>query len=110
MADYLDSDSPDKTVGGIEKHTDVPKDIIMYLLREGRISIENPDGGEPCCKLCGKPLTTGRFCDSCRNKFVDKLESLAPSPEAEKKKPETRRTDERRSRMHITSGKHSDGK
>jgi hypothetical protein len=110
IADYLDGSAKDKTVGGIESHTDIPRDIIMHLFREGRISIEDPGGGALRCKLCGKPLASGRFCEFCKNQFVGKLDSLAPRPDADKKKPETRRKDERRSKMHITSGIRGDGK
>jgi hypothetical protein len=110
IGDYLNGDAGDKTVGGVETHTGVSRAVIMHLLREGRISIEDPSGGTLCCGLCGKPIETGRFCESCRNKFVDKLDSLVPPPDTDKKKPDTQRKDERRSRMHITSGIRGDGK
>jgi hypothetical protein len=52
--------------------------VIMHLLKEGRISFYDPDGGTLRCESCGKPIGTGRFCEACKDMFVDKIQSLVP--------------------------------
>jgi hypothetical protein len=101
VRDYLDSDQKDKTIGGIERRTGVPKETIVYLLKEGRISIYDPSGGTLRCELCGAPIATGKFCEACKNKFVEKIDNLTPPLSDGKKKPEAERKESQRSKMHI---------
>jgi hypothetical protein len=56
------------------------------LLREGRISVEDPSGGTLRCSLCGKPINTGKVCEECKNKFVEKIDNLSPPLNIGKKK------------------------
>ncbi|MDR1588985.1 MAG: hypothetical protein LBS51_02205 [Oscillospiraceae bacterium] len=110
IRDYLDSDQKSRTIEDVERRTGVSKEIIIHLLKEGRISIDDPSGGTLCCGLCGKAISTGRFCEACKNKFVEKIDNLTPPLAEVKKKPEVRRQEARRSKMHIAAKMRDDGK
>ncbi|MDR1298663.1 MAG: hypothetical protein LBJ84_00230 [Oscillospiraceae bacterium] len=85
VRDYLDNDARDRTIQGIVDSTGVPRRIVMHLLRDGRISVDDPSGGTLRCGLCGKPIATGKFCEECKNKFVEKIDSLSPPLDVGKK-------------------------
>lgn len=54
------------TVQEISEATGVPESKVISFLRAGRLVASS---GMPLleCERCGKPITTGRFCDACRS-------------------------------------------
>ena len=55
---------------------EVDKKIIMYLIKEGRLIIDSPDGeggGLLHCESCKKPVKTGRLCGTCAEKISSKM-------------------------------------
>ena len=57
----------------ISEETEVSKQIILYLLKEGRLIIDSPDGsggGILFCEACKKPINTGRMCKDCMSKVA----------------------------------------
>jgi len=67
----------------IAKETEVSKQIIMHLLKEGRLIIDSPDGdGVLACEMCKKPINTGRLCKECTGKVSS---SMDRNSEANKK-------------------------
>jgi len=69
----------------ISKETEVPKQIIMHLLKEGRLIIDSPDGdGLLICEMCKKPINTGRLCKECMGKVSSSMDKNV----ADHKKPE----------------------
>lgn len=53
--------------------TDVDKDLIIQWIREGRLRISQmPNMGIPC-EHCGKTISEGKLCDSCRSKLTGEL-------------------------------------
>jgi len=72
----------------IAKETEVKKQIIMYLLKEGRLIIDSPDGeggGILTCEMCKKSINTGRLCKECMGKVsssMDKNIMTVKRPEA----------------------------
>ena len=60
----------------VSEETGVPKHIIMYLLKDGRLSIDDPSGESPLhCEICKKPISTGRMCKDCKGKVALKMQS-----------------------------------
>ena len=59
----------------ISEDTGVPKQIIMHLLKEGRLTIDDPSGesGILFCEVCKKPINTGRMCKSCKEKVANTM-------------------------------------
>jgi len=72
----------------IAEETEVKKQIILYLLKEGRLIIDSPDGsggGILFCEMCKKPINTGRLCKDCAGKVTSRMDKSA-----QHKKPEAR--------------------
>jgi hypothetical protein len=109
VRDYLDNNTDHRTVGDIVDNTGVSRKVIMHLLREGRISIDDPSGGTLSCGLCGTPIETGRFCEKCRNKFVEKIDNLSPPLRLSKKREAGKKPETKRHKMHIRPKPHKSG-
>jgi len=59
----------------VSEETEVPKNIILHLLKEGRLTIDDPGGGGVLlCEACKKPINTGRLCKSCSEKVSTKIQ------------------------------------
>jgi len=59
-------ENPDSSLIQIAEATEVSEKRIMKYLREGRLEISNSSSSTLItCERCGKPITTGKFCDSC---------------------------------------------
>jgi len=59
----------------ISKETEVSKQVIMHLLKEGRLIIDSPDGdGLLVCEMCKKPINTGRLCKECTGKVANSMD------------------------------------
>jgi len=53
----------------VSEETGVSKQIIMHLLKEGRLIVDDPEdsGGLLTCEVCKKPIRTGRMCKDCKD-------------------------------------------
>ena len=59
----------------VSEDTEVPKQIIMHLLKEGRLTIDDPDGGGLLtCEVCKKPINSGRMCKECKEKVSSTMQ------------------------------------
>jgi len=60
----------------VSEETGVPKQIIMHLLKEGRLVIDDPEGegGVLFCEVCKKPISTGRMCKDCKDKVASTMQ------------------------------------
>jgi len=61
----------------VSEETGVPKQIIMYLLKEGRLVVDDPDGGNGgmlLCEVCKKPINTGRMCNDCKDSVANTMQ------------------------------------
>jgi predicted amidophosphoribosyltransferase len=74
----------------VSEETGVPKQIILYLMKEGRLIIDDPDGGVQgvlLCEVCKKPINTGRMCKDCKDKVASTMQKnieTRGSPEYQK--------------------------
>lgn len=69
---------------------DVEPGLIRQWIREERL--EFAEGSmELGCEQCGAPITSGRFCDKCKNAMVNNLNSAYGTPHAAA--PTTQQTD-----------------
>lgn len=77
----------------IAEETEVSKQIIIHLVKEGRLIIDSPDGeggGLIVCESCKKPIKTGRLCENCMKAIsnsIDRAAAPAPTPAAKKPEP-----------------------
>ena len=77
----------------VSEETEVPKNIILHLLKEGRLVIDDPTGagGLLLCEACKKPINTGRLCKECKDKVASTMQksisSSQPSQPQKKDEP-----------------------
>lgn len=74
-------DNPRCGIREVSEANEVPVPIIKKWIREERLSF-SPDsmiGLE--CECCGKTIYTGRYCDACKGKVTQRLESAYKKPE-----------------------------
>ena len=58
-------------VDTVAEETGVPKKHIQFLLKEGRLIIEDLSGGSLLsCEVCKKPISTGNMCDDCKTQLA----------------------------------------
>jgi hypothetical protein len=99
-------ENPNARVEDIEEETEVDSKTIMFFLREGRLSLREPDGSIRC-EQCGAPITTGKLCHKCAHNMSGVLERSIPRQE-EPQKPQKSQIDiSKRSKLHVnvTNGK-----
>ena len=67
VRDYLD-EFPNASVELVSDETEVPKSVILQLIKEGRLIIG--DGSKVSskhCEVCKKPIYEGRMCVKCQS-------------------------------------------
>ena len=54
----------------VSEETGVSKQIILHLLKEGRLILDDDTGGGGVlfCEVCRKPISSGRMCKDCKGK------------------------------------------
>ena len=66
----------------VAEETKVPKQHILYLLKQGRLIIEDPAGGSLLsCEVCKKPISTGKMCDECKKQLAVTMDKGMPAKE-----------------------------
>jgi len=74
----------------VSEETGVPKQIILHLLKEGRLIVDDPEnhgGGLLLCEVCKKPISTGRMCKDCKSSVAATMQKnidIRRSPEYKK--------------------------
>lgn len=63
VRDYL-YDHPEANVIQTSEATGVEEEIILEFLKQGRLELSEPSLAY-VCERCGKPITTGRYCQDC---------------------------------------------
>ncbi|BER93245.1 MerR family transcriptional regulator [Atrimonas thermophila] len=61
--------NPRSTIEEASKATGVDKKDILHFLKQGRLQIVQSEQGVDAglrCERCGKPISSGRFCEKCR--------------------------------------------
>jgi len=77
VRDYI-YDNKQSNIDTISEETEVPKHIIIHLLKEGRLVIDSPDGdGLLVCEMCKKPINTGRLCKGCSGNITSNMDRNA---------------------------------
>ena len=85
---YLD-EHPNSTVAEVSEAMDVSSKQIKQWIREERLSVSSAGADGIVCEKCGAPICSGRFCNKCKSKMVNKLSDALDKPkEVEIKKTE----------------------
>ena len=88
VRDYI-YENRNTRIDKVSEDTGVDKSTILYLLKEGRLTLDNPDSeGLLLCELCKKPISSGRMCDECKGKVASSMDKSIKGnkpPQPEKK-------------------------
>lgn len=87
VKEYL-RQNPNSTIQAVAQDNDVSIPQIKQWVREERLTFseDSPIGID--CEVCGKTIKTGRFCEECKNKMKNDLDSVLYKPVVvEEKKP-----------------------
>lgn len=57
------------TVYEVSEALDVPRGKILQYLREERLEVSPSSTTFLSCHACGKAITTGSYCDSCKKRY-----------------------------------------
>ncbi|MBO4898936.1 MAG: flagellar protein [Lachnospiraceae bacterium] len=63
------------TVSAVAEACDIDSNQIRQWIREERLEFAS-GASEICCEKCGTPITSGRFCDKCKNSMVNSLNNV----------------------------------
>ena len=71
VRDYIDENKR-SDIDKIAEETGVSKQAILYLLKDGRLIINDAEagGGMLFCEICKKPINTGRMCKDCKGRVA----------------------------------------
>lgn len=82
VRDYI-YDHKQTNIDIVSEETEVPKQIIMHLLKEGRLELDGPGGGGGgvlFCESCKKPISSGRLCKECMGAIASSLDKNVSAP------------------------------
>ena len=75
VREYID-DNQDCTLNELSEGTGVsPKKILRYI-REGRLEISKGMHGDVRCEVCNRPISQGRYCDTCMIKMNQNISEM----------------------------------
>lgn len=101
VRNYLDT-NPLGTLTRIAEETGVDEKSLLFLMREGRISLRDSDSSL-VCMMCHAPIASGRYCSKCKDKLFITLEMTKSEMESlnrPAKQTQPART-ENRGKMHM---------
>ncbi len=79
---YL-KDNGDKTLEEVAEATEVSVKKILKYIKEGKIDIAGNENISYPCDNCGKPITSGAYCQSCASKLKNKFSNSFSKPVAQ---------------------------
>ncbi len=72
VKEYL-RENPGESMNIVSEETEVPVVLIEKFLREGRLEIASNSLISLSCEICGRKITTGRFCHTCKGELTNNL-------------------------------------
>lgn len=78
VRDYIEAHPGQAKAEKIAEDTGVKEAHIVYLLEEGRLDTSSGlagsgMGGNMKCQVCGRPISIGNLCDSCKSALTKEL-------------------------------------
>lgn len=89
VRDYLRA-NPDAFMDEVIKETGVAMEMLIEMIKDGRIILaDNPNINYPC-ERCGRPTQRGRLCVACAKDMVNSLSEASKSLREKVDKPSNR--------------------
>ena len=76
---YLD-ENPNSSVNQVAEAMDVSVKQIKQWVKEERLILSEASLDGVLCEHCGRPITSGRFCDKCKAAMANNLRSALNRP------------------------------
>lgn len=70
-------DNPSCNIPEVAEQTGVSEEKILKFLRQGKLILKDELSMVLDCERCGKPIKSGRYCDSCTKEMTMDLRSAA---------------------------------
>ncbi|MFW5855838.1 MAG: TIGR03826 family flagellar region protein [Bacillota bacterium] len=84
-------DHPKASIDEVHEATGVERDTIIKFIKEDRLIAEGIEiDFDLECERCGKPIESGRYCESCQQELITGLNKEESDEKKEKKDPETK--------------------
>lgn len=83
--------NPKASITMVAEATKVSGKQIKQWIREDRLVLSEPSPDGVLCENCGTPICSGRYCDACKNRMANNLNSVlsrptAPTPERKRER------------------------
>ena len=102
VRNYLDKNKS-ANLRQVADDTGVDQKSLLYLIREGRLSLRG-ENGEIICMKCGTPIQSGRYCEKCKGDLVHDLENTISAMEDKPNlQPKPAHARDSKGRLHILS-------
>ena len=72
VKEYL-RQNPGESMNIVSEQTEVSVSLIEKFLKQGRLEVTPDSQITLTCEMCGKRITTGRFCSSCKGEIKQGL-------------------------------------
>lgn len=92
-------DNRGATIADVVKDCEVEESQIRQWVREERLEFSAGVDIGMTCETCGKPITSGRFCEKCKASMITNLQSAGRRPEPEAPKETKPQSHENRMRF-----------
>lgn len=83
------SDNPGVSIMQVSREMDISVDQIKAWIREDRLQLNEAGDPDFCCLQCGVPIKSGKYCEHCKSRVLNTLNSAyhkeAPIPEPPKR-------------------------
>jgi predicted amidophosphoribosyltransferase len=83
IRDYIYDTQKSVDVKDIHEHTGVSEKMILYLMKEGRLSKVDAKTGHLKCTACGAPIPGGKLCPKCSAVWSAEHKRQAGRPDVE---------------------------
>ena len=79
VRDYI-YENPTANMSQVSEEMEVPIQQIKKWVREERLILSEASLDGVLCEHCGRPITSGRFCDKCKAAMANNLRSALNRP------------------------------
>ena len=90
VKDYID-EHPQASISQVAEDMDVSVKQIKQWVREERLILSEASLDGVVCEHCGRPSTSGRYCDKCKAAMANNLQSALDKPNQMRQKPSRER-------------------
>ena len=75
VKEYL-RQNPGESMNIVSEETKVSVSLIEKFLRQGRLEVSPDSQIALTCEMCGRKITTGRFCSGCKGELKQELSQV----------------------------------